>query len=128
MRATTDLEKLRAAISYRLLRLRRLYSSLTSRSRSDRTLVTSVVVIELDNLVLGGMRQFMISSLRGARTCSGLRVRTNRPFAQEGEIAAYALRVLNSVTYNRMKQPTSISRRDEPTIRDPRNMAKVFQE
>lgn len=127
MRAVTDLEKLRVAISCRLIRLRRLYSSLPARSRSDRTLVTSVAVMELDNLVLGGLRQFMISSLRGGRTCSGLRVRTNRSFGQEGEIAAYALQVLNSVRYNRLNQPASITRRDEQTIRDPRDMAKVFQ-
>lgn len=126
MRATTDLVKLHGALANRLLRLRRRFGTLIERPLGDRSLVIANVIIELDNLILSTLREFMISSLRGARTASGVRVKTNRSFGPEDEISAYVLSVLNDVRFKNLKRPNRVSRREEPTIRDPRCLWKVF--
>ncbi len=126
MRPCSDLEKLFDAFAYRLLRIRRLFDAVNSRPLQDRDIVLANSVIELDNLVLGTMRQFLISSLRGARTKDGSRVKTTASFADEGEISAFILSILNSQKHKTLKYPTSIKRGDEPTIRDPRDVRKVL--
>ena len=86
----------------------------------------SYAVIELDNLVLSALRCFTISSLRGGRTAGGRRVLTRMRFGHEEEVAAFILSVLNSVLYAKLRSPARVSRRDEPTVRDPRDTEKIL--
>lgn len=127
MRPVSDLAKLNSSFGFRLLRIRRLYANANSNVEPHRSELLAVSVIELDNLVLSSLRVLAISSLRSARTASGHRVTVTRPFGDEREIGAFVLSVLSSPTYNRMNHPSHISRADEPTVRDPRDTAKVFR-
>ena len=126
MRSYSDLEKLYDALAYRLLRLRRLYNSLSGRAVNDTGLVLANVVIELDNLVLSGLREFLISSLRGARTKLRVRVTVTSRFDDEDKISAYILSILNTRKYASIGFPLTLRRTEEPTIRDPRDIRKVL--
>lgn len=126
MRSFTDLEKLYDAIAYRLIRIRRLYASRAARPSSDTGLVLANSVIELDNLVLSGLREFLVSSLRRARTKSGARVSVSQKFGNEEQISAFIVSVLNSRKYTNLNSPTNLKRGDEPTIRDPRDIRKLM--
>jgi len=86
----------------------------------------SYAVIELDNLVLSAMRVLLISSVRNARTLSGVRVRSVFSLREEGEIAAFTLSVVNNQAFIRMGSPIRIDRKQEPTVRDPRAVERVF--
>src|SRR4051794_27461071 len=99
MKAASDLVKLYDAVRYRLLRIRRGYATLSSASFETRSAIIAMSVIELDNLVLCGLREFLISSLIRARTVSGHRVSTSRKFGSEEEISAFMLSILNVVSY-----------------------------
>ncbi|MBY5326530.1 hypothetical protein [Rhizobium leguminosarum] len=83
-------------------------------------------MIELDNLVLSSLRNLAISSLWGARTATGHRISTSRTFGPQDEISAYFLSVANLTKYLRMSSPPTISRKEEPTIRDPRTTAAIL--
>jgi hypothetical protein len=63
MRAASDLSKLHSAVQYRLLRLGRMYASLSNRPEKDHNMVIANSVIELDNMVLIALREFTISCM-----------------------------------------------------------------
>jgi hypothetical protein len=123
MRAKTDLAKLYSSFQYRLIRIKRVFSAAADPRRAQ---LLAFSAIELDNLVVSTLREFAISSLRGARTASGVRVTTNRPFGAEEEIAAYMLSIVQVAAFQRLNYPARINRRYEVKIRDPRDTAKVF--
>lgn len=125
MRPTSDLSKLHEAVQYRLVRLRRLFSTAQNLDPRKSQLL-SYCVIELDNLLMSAVRVFAISSLRGARTSSGQRISTSIPFSSLEQISAYFLSVANSAKYSRMSNPVAVSRKDEPTIRDPRTTEQIL--
>lgn len=126
MRPVSDLRKLHSSFSYRLLRLRRLYAVAVEVAEPRRSELLAVSVIELDNLVLSSLRALTISSLRAARTAMGNRVAVARRFGDEEEVSAFMLSVLSTFTYKRLKSPARVARKHEPTVRDPRDTAKVF--
>jgi hypothetical protein len=126
MHATSDLAKLYHAVRRRLLRIEVLYHSLSNRPMEDRSMVLASSVIELDNTILCGLREFTVSSLRRARTLSYHRISTNRAFAAAGEISAFILSVVNPVKYQNMKSPAVVGREYEPTVRDPKDTQKVL--
>lgn len=126
MRPVTDLSKLYEAFTYRLLRIRRVFGLAATLTEPRRSEFIAVSVIELDNLIIGALRAFTISSLRGGRTSQRHRVVTSRTFGREEEIAAYVLSVLDVATYRRLRTPTQVSRREEPKVRDPRSTERVF--
>ena len=125
MRPVTDLAKLYGSLRGRLRRLRHLYN-IGIDPGAGRPELVSYSVIELDNLVLSSMRVLIISSIRNARTSSGVRVSSNFSLREEGEIAAFILSVLNSQAFANIGSPTRINRKREPTVRDPRDVAKIF--
>ncbi|HSV57193.1 MAG TPA: hypothetical protein VLH39_08835 [Magnetospirillaceae bacterium] len=45
---------------------------------------------------------------------------------EEGEIAAFMLSVVNNRAFTRMGAPIRINRNQEPTVRDPRDLEKIF--
>jgi hypothetical protein len=126
MRPTTDLGKFRDAINGRLRRIRKVYSSVSLPLQDSDSRSLAFSIVELDNLVLGGIREFTISTLRRARTAAGYRVSVNQSFGAEGEIAAYMMSVVQNYIYVKMGNPTSLNRRQEPKIRDPRDTEKIL--
>jgi hypothetical protein len=126
MRAASDLTKLYDAAQYRLVKIGRLYSSLSRRPLPDRGMVISTSVLELDNLIITTLREFTISSLVRTRTVSGHRVAINRLFRCEEEISAHILSIVNFVAFQRLKQPPRIARKDEPTVRDLKITEKIL--
>jgi hypothetical protein len=126
MRPTTDLAKLHSAFAYRLLRLRRLYGLARSAIEPRRSECLAIGTIELDNLILATLRALTISSLRCARTIDGHRVTVSQNFGHEEEIAAYMLRILEVKNYLRLKSPSRVKRKDEPTVRDPRRTEEIY--
>ncbi len=126
MRACTDLDKLYSSFVYRLIRIRRLFTLGCSVSEPRRSELLAVCVIEFDNLIVGSLRSYLISVLRGARTTKGVRIVTSQKFAGEREIAAYVLSVVNVKQFQNLKSPQAIDRRNEQTIRDPRDTEKVL--
>jgi len=125
LRPVSDLSKLHDAVNSRLRRLRRCYNAGADPAAGRPELVPHSV-IELDNLVLSAMRVLLISSIRNTRTLSGARVRSSVLLRGEGEIAAFMLSVLNNKTFARLGSPIQIHRWQEPTVRDPRELERVF--
>lgn len=126
MRPFTDLSKFRSAFDYRLLRLRKSYASILSGADPNPRQGLPFVVIELDNLVLSGLREYTLSTLRGARTVGGIRIKVNQQFGPSDQIGAFIMSVVQNYTYQKLGQPASVSRTQEPTIRDPRQTEKVL--
>jgi hypothetical protein len=125
MHAVSDLAKLHDAVQYRLKRIKDRFASVAARPLTDRNMVVTTCVIELDNMNICALREFTISSLRRARTVRRHRVTVNRPFGRETEIAAYILSVVNTVKFSRTT-PTDLNRNEEPTVRDPKDTEKVL--
>lgn len=126
MRAASDLTKLHDAIQRRLTRLRHAFASVPGRPLKDRNFVIATCVIELDNMSMSGVREFTFSTLTKARTVLGHRVSVNRMFANEEEISAFLLSVLNSVAYAKLGAPAGIKRHKEPKVRDPKQTEKIL--
>lgn len=126
MRGTSHLGKLNRAIARRVARLRRLHGLTAGQSVTEADRTISYITIELDNLILGAIRQFVISSLTGARSAAGGKVRSSPAFSDEGEVGAYVMSVLSPVSYTNMGSPTRLSRRDEFKVRDPRLVERVM--
>ena len=125
MRATGDLSKLHDAITGRLARLRKLYAaSMPPLPGSQPAL--AIAAIELDNLVIASIRQFMISSLTGARTADGKKVTVTPRMKDEGEVAAFVLSVLSSQSFQNLGNPTRVARQHEFKIREPRFIERVM--
>lgn len=126
MRPVTDLSKMRVAFNGRLRRIRKVAVQSQTAGPEERARAVSFAVIELDNLVLGGMREFIISSLRGARTATGNRISVAGYFTSAESIAAYVLSIVQTVTYQRIGSPATVGRRQEVKIRDPREVDRVL--
>ena len=77
-------------------------------------------------MVVSGLREFTFSSLHCSRTTSGRRVSINRQFGTDCEISAYMLSVANVVKFQNMGNPASLSKKDEPTVRDPKTTEKIL--
>lgn len=125
MRATRHLGRLNSAVAGRLSRLRQIHTAVLGLGGPRSLPDVSYLAIELDNLIMAAMRQFMISTLTGARTASGQKITSIPSFSDEGEVAAYALSVLSPVGYGKLGSPQRLSRRDEFKIREPRSVEKV---
>ncbi len=126
MRPVTDLGKMRVAFSGRLRRIRKVAVQSQTDGPEEHARALSFAVIELDNLVLGGMREFIISSLRGARTATGNRISVAGHFTSAESVAAYVLSIVQAVTYQRIGSPAAVDRRQEAKIRDPRQVDRVL--
>lgn len=126
MRPTTDLAKLREAVNGRLRRIRRVTTAAAYAPAGEASRSIAFGVVELDNLILGSMREFIVSSLRGARTASGHRISLNGQFSASNGVAAYVLSVVSAVGYANMGSPQTIDRRNEVKIRDPKLIEKVL--
>lgn len=126
MQCVTDLVKLRDSIISRVLRLRQIVSPITTPLGSEDRRALAFVTIELDNLVVAGLRQYTKSSLLRGRTAAGERITaTVKPTSTE-EAAAFIYRSLNPVGYYKLRSPSIILERNEITVRDPKQVEKVL--
>lgn len=82
--------------------------------------------IELDNLVVVGLRQYAKSSLLRSRTAAGARVTANVNPKSPEEAAALVFRSLNPAGFTKAKSPKAIAERQEVAIRDPKRVEKVL--
>jgi hypothetical protein len=117
---------MRVAFSGRLRRIRKVSAQSETGTPEERARALSFALIELDNLILGGMREFIVSSLRGARTATGHRISVAGHFTTSESIAAYVLSIVQAVTYRRIGSPSAVNRRQEAKIRDPRQVDRVL--
>jgi hypothetical protein len=126
MQCVTDLVKLRDSIFSRVLCLRQIVSPITTPLGSEDRRALAFVTIELDNLVVVGLRQYTKSSLLRSRTAAGIRITaTVKPTSTE-EAAAFIYRSLDPKGYYKIKSPQKISERNEIVFRDPKRAEKVL--
>lgn len=123
-----QLRCLHDATQYRLKRLHDLYKSIDPLSRPQQSRRLAYLAIELDNLNIGTLRAFTISTIRRARTTTGRKITVNRGLGSEEEIGAYVLSVVNIAKYRKLRQPSTIRRIDEQTIRDPKEIERVLRD
>jgi hypothetical protein len=126
MRPSKDLRTIYRSVSFRILRLRRIFVAATNSNEPRRRVLLAFCAIELDNLIISGLRAFTVSTLSCARRASGVKVTTNRQFSGEDQIAAFVVSTVAPKKYARMNAPATIARRDEQTIRDPKEIEKVL--
>jgi hypothetical protein len=126
MQCTTDLVKLRDSIISRVAYLQQIASPIKTPLGSEDKRALAFVTIELDNLVVVGLRQYTKSSLLRGRTASGARITaTVQPTSTE-EAAAFIYSSLNPTGYSKIKSPKTISEKNEITFRDPKKTEKVL--
>ena len=126
MQCVTDLVKLRDSVISRVRYLQQITSPIDAPLGSEDRRALSFVTIELDNLVIVGLRQYTKSSLLRSRTAAGARISaTVRPKSTE-EAAAFIYRSLNPARYSKIKSPPTIAEKDEIIFRDPKDTEKVL--
>ncbi|MEJ0003483.1 MAG: hypothetical protein WDN30_07910 [Pararobbsia sp.] len=103
-----------------------MYQSLNITAPTERSLKLAYITIELDNLNIGALREFTISTIRKAKTLGGGKVSVNLNLGTEEEIAAYILSIINSVKFKKLKSPTQIDRAKEQAIRDPKQIEQIL--
>lgn len=126
MRASMHLGRLHDATQYRLNRLKKIYSGMDILPIPEQSRRLAYIAIELDNLNIAALREFTISTIRGAKSLSGARILVQRKIEIEEEIGAYILSVLNPVKFAKLRSPSSVIRTDEPSVRDPKDTRKVL--
>jgi hypothetical protein len=84
------------------------------------------VAIELDNLIIVGLRQYTKSCLLGTRTAAGSRVTSTISPGTPEEAAAHVFSSLNPSGYAKAKNPVAIQEKDEVVFRDPKRVEKVL--
>lgn len=127
MRAATRLERVHRTIRRRIKFFRECVDrSKVGRSRTENSW-RALVVMELDNLIVSSLREFLVSTNFGTRGLSGRSIATTvPPFASDAHLAAEVLSVLNSTKWTRLGSPSEISRRYEYKIRSPRDCRTVL--
>lgn len=128
MQCTSDLVKLRDSVVSRSRTFRQITSTLTSPLGADERRALSFVTIELDNLIIVGLRQYTKSSLLKSRTAAGVRITSSVNPADQEEAAALVYRVLNPKGYEKAGSPSKLNEKQEIVFRDPKSTEKVLSE
>jgi hypothetical protein len=126
MQCATDLVKLRDSVISRSRYLRQLTSPISAQLTSEDRRALAYVAIELDNLVVVGLRQYAKSSLLRSRTAAGVRITSTVNPQSTEEAAALIYRSLNPKGYEKLKNKQKVEERDEVAIRDPKKIEKVL--
>lgn len=126
MQCVTDLAKLRDAVKWRVRCLRQVLSPITVPLGTKERRDIAFLVIELDNLIIVGLRQYTKSSLLRSRTTAGVRITASVRPASTEEAAAFIYRSLNPKGYQNLKSPAVILEKNEIVFRDPKRAEKVF--
>lgn len=126
MQSVSDLRKLKSSTICRVRRLRQITSPIVLPLSSEDRRALAFVTIELDNLIVVGLRSYTKSSLLRGRTAAGLRITaTVNPTSTE-EAAALIYRSLNPAGYASKNNPMKIKEKEEINFRDPKKIEKVF--
>ncbi len=126
MQCATDLVKLRDSIISRSRYLRQIVFPISAPLGADDRRALAFAAIELDNLIIVGLRQYTKSSLLRSRTAEGMRITsTINPVTME-EAAAFIYRSLNPVGYAKAGSPSEIPEEKEIVFRDPKKAEKVL--
>ena len=128
MQCVTDLVKLRDSVISRSLYLRRITSKISTPLTAEDRRVLAYVAIELDNLVIVGLRQYTKSSLLRSRTAAGVRITSTVNPQTTEEAAAFIYRALNPTGYQNANSPQTIREKDEIVFRDPKKIEQVLTE
>lgn len=126
MQCVTDLVKLRDAVISRSRHLKLLTAGIAAPLSSEELRTLAFVTIELDNVVVTGLRQYAKSSLLRSRTASGDRVTANVAPKTTEEAAALIFRSINPSGFANARSPTTIPERQEATFRDPKMLEKIL--
>ena len=126
MQSVTDLRKLRDATILRVRRLRQVASPISLPFGSEDRRALAFVTIELDNLVIVGLRNYTKSSLLRSRTAAGIRITATVTPNSTEEAAAFVFKSLNPKGYETRRRPIMINEKDELTFRDPKESQKVL--
>ena len=126
MQCASDLVKVRDDVISRIRSLREVVRPVSRPLGSAERRALSFATIEIDNLIIGGLRQFTKSSLLGGRTSSGIRVTSTVSPANPEEAAAFIFSSLNPQGYKKRRSPRAIAERDEIPVRDPKQFERVF--
>lgn len=126
MRCVTDLVKLRDSVTSRCRVLRQLSAPISTPLTSEERRTLAYVAIEIDNLIIVGLRQYTKSSLLRGRTAAGTRVTSSVNPKSTEEAAALIYRSINPAGYQKANNPSTIKEKDEVAIRDPKKVEKVL--
>lgn len=126
MQSVTDLIKLRDAATSRARRLREVAAPIKLPLGSEDRRALAFISIELDNLIVVGLRNYTKSCLLGSRDVAGDRITTTVNPASAEEAAALILKSQNPKGYANKKSPQAISEKDEIAFRDPKVSEKVM--
>lgn len=130
MRAARDLAKLNDALQGRIRRIRRRLSiglaDLSGEGQVARDAVVATAVVELDNVLVSGLRHYTLSTLFRAKTIAGARIVHSATIGNERQASAYIFSVKNVVGYQNRNSPAEVSRKLEPTIRDPKDTDDIL--
>lgn len=126
MQCVTDLVKLRDAVISRSRYLRLITRGIAVPLAPEELRALAYAAIELDNLVITGLRQYAKSSLLRSRTAAGSRVTANVTPNSPEEAAALVLKAVNLKKFQNANNPTAIAERSEEAIRDPKQVEKVL--
>lgn len=126
MQCVSDLGKLRSSVISRVRRLRQITSPITTPLGPEDRRDIAFVTIELDNLIVVGLRQYMKASLLRGRTAAGQRIVASVRPASTEEAAALIIRSLNPKRFENKNPPKIIREGDEVTVRNPKEVEKVF--
>jgi hypothetical protein len=126
MQPVSDLEKLHRALNGRTRRLRLGYSALSSPMTAQGRQYMAFLTIELDNLLVMGLRQFAKSVLIGCRTKAGNPAKCSQIASSPSEAGALMLSVLNNRKFKQLGSPATVQERDEFTFREPRDLYKLM--
>ena len=84
------------------------------------------VTIELDNMIVVGLRQYTKSCLLRSRTVSGARITSSVAPLDSEEAAALIFKSLNPTAYGNAGSPVKLKEKKEVAFRDPKQTEKVF--
>jgi hypothetical protein len=125
MRCTTDLCKIRDAVRHRVVRLSGVLPKASTNLDGSDLRAVAFVAVELDNLIVSGLRCYTKSSLLRARASSGSRVTAAVKPTSPLDAARYVAGALrgnqNGAPYAGIKSP-----KDEQNVRDPKEIERVF--
>lgn len=126
MQCVTDLVKLRDSIVSRSRYLRQITAPISGTLSPEDRRALAYAAIELDNLVVIGLRQYTKSSLLRSRTAAGVRITSSVNPQSTEEAAALIYRSLNPAGYVKAKSPLTVKEKDEAAFRDPKQVEKVL--
>jgi hypothetical protein len=130
MQCVTDLVKLRDSVKSRVTSLRQIVAPIGAALGPAERRALAFATIELDNLIVVGLRQYTKSSLLRSRTAAGVRITATVQPASTEEAAGLICMSLFPKRYSgknfSLTNPPIIPEKEEIAFRDPKDAEKVL--